>query len=136
VSSPLPSPQDGNRSSFRNVVFSRIPENGKSPKKKTPVILCVIHHRQNCLESTRYIFVYNYRLHTHKYCCWSYGLKIAVRYTSNTTLIIIFMDYTMFYLFCPLEEYAHPSILNVGALCFIALLDFMLKLPLEFTFHL
>jgi hypothetical protein len=27
-----PSPEDGNRSSFRNVVFSRIPDDGKSPK--------------------------------------------------------------------------------------------------------
>jgi hypothetical protein len=39
VSSPPPSPEDGNRSSFRNVVFSRIPDDGKSPKP--PVILCV-----------------------------------------------------------------------------------------------
>jgi hypothetical protein len=31
----------------------------------------------------RYIFVYNYRLHTHKYCCWSHGLKIALRYIGN-----------------------------------------------------
>jgi hypothetical protein len=44
-----PSPEDGKRSSFQNVVFSRIPDNGKSPKN--PVILCVIHHRQNRLES-------------------------------------------------------------------------------------
>jgi hypothetical protein len=36
--------------SFRNVVFPRIPDDGKSPKKT--VILCVIHHRQNRLEST------------------------------------------------------------------------------------
>jgi hypothetical protein len=27
-----PSSEDGNRSSFRNVVFSRIPNDGKSPK--------------------------------------------------------------------------------------------------------
>jgi hypothetical protein len=32
VSSPPPSPEDGNRSSFRNIVFSRIPDDGKSPK--------------------------------------------------------------------------------------------------------
>jgi hypothetical protein len=37
VSSPPPSPEDGNRSSFRNVVFSRIPEDGK--KSKNPVIM-------------------------------------------------------------------------------------------------
>jgi hypothetical protein len=27
-----PSPEDGNRSSIRNIVFSRIPDNGQSPK--------------------------------------------------------------------------------------------------------
>jgi hypothetical protein len=32
MSSPPPSPEDENRSSFRNVVFSRIPDDGKSPK--------------------------------------------------------------------------------------------------------
>jgi hypothetical protein len=32
VSSPPPSPEDGNRSSFRNVFFG-IPDNGKSPEK-------------------------------------------------------------------------------------------------------
>jgi hypothetical protein len=31
-SSPPPSPEDGNRSSFQNVVFSRIPDDRKSPK--------------------------------------------------------------------------------------------------------
>jgi hypothetical protein len=52
VSSPPLSPEDGNRSRFRNVAFSRIPDNGKSPKN--PVILSVIHHRQNRLQSTKY----------------------------------------------------------------------------------
>jgi hypothetical protein len=46
-SSSPPPPEDGNRSSFRNVVFCRIPDDGKSPNN--PVILCVIHHRQNHL---------------------------------------------------------------------------------------
>jgi hypothetical protein len=32
VSSPPPSPEDGNRSSFQNVVFSRISDDGKGPK--------------------------------------------------------------------------------------------------------
>jgi hypothetical protein len=49
MSSPPSSPVDGNRSSFRNVVFSRIPDDGKSPKTQQ---FCVIHHRQNHLEST------------------------------------------------------------------------------------
>jgi hypothetical protein len=33
-------------------LVSRIPDDGKSPKN--PVILSVIHHRQNPLESTKY----------------------------------------------------------------------------------
>jgi hypothetical protein len=84
----------------------------------------------------RYISVYSYKLNTHKYCCWSHRLKFAVRYIGNTILIIIFMDCTMFCLFHPLEEHVHPSILNVGALYFIALLGCMLKFSLEFIFHL
>jgi hypothetical protein len=31
--SPTPSPKDGNRSSFRNVAFFRIPDDRQSPKK-------------------------------------------------------------------------------------------------------
>jgi hypothetical protein len=31
-SSPPPLPEDGNRSSFQNVMFSGIPDDGKSPK--------------------------------------------------------------------------------------------------------
>jgi hypothetical protein len=34
------SPPDGNRSSFRNVMFSRIPDDGKSPKTQK---FCVLH---------------------------------------------------------------------------------------------
>jgi hypothetical protein len=40
VSSPPPSPEDGNRYSFRNVVFSRIPEDGYSPQAQQ---FCVLH---------------------------------------------------------------------------------------------
>jgi hypothetical protein len=50
---PPPSPEDGNRSSFRNVVcfvVSRIPDDGQSPKN--PVIMNIMHHRRNPLEST------------------------------------------------------------------------------------
>jgi hypothetical protein len=38
---------------YETSLFSRIPDDGKSPKP--PVILSVIHHRQNRLESTRLI---------------------------------------------------------------------------------
>jgi hypothetical protein len=43
-----PSPEDGNRCSFRNVVFllPRILDDGKSPKKNR-VILSAIHHRRS-----------------------------------------------------------------------------------------
>jgi hypothetical protein len=34
LSSHPPSPEDGNRSSFRNVVFSTIPDDGKLKKKQ------------------------------------------------------------------------------------------------------
>jgi hypothetical protein len=37
VSSPPPSPEDGNRSSFRNVVLSRIPDDGKVQKPSNSV---------------------------------------------------------------------------------------------------
>jgi hypothetical protein len=42
-----PSPEDGNRPSFRNVVFSSFWNTGRWTKSKNPVILNVIHHRQN-----------------------------------------------------------------------------------------
>jgi hypothetical protein len=41
------SPEDGNRSSFRNVVFSCIYNSRRWTKPTNPVILNVIHHRQN-----------------------------------------------------------------------------------------
>jgi hypothetical protein len=40
----------------------------------------------------------------------------------------------MFGLFCPLEEYGGPSILAVGALCFVVLLGCMLIFSLEFIY--
>jgi hypothetical protein len=75
VSSPPPSLEDGNRSSFRNVVFSRIPDDGKV---QNPVILCIMHHRQNPLESIQYIQLprysnkrvqTNYGMYQHSRCC-------------------------------------------------------------------
>jgi hypothetical protein len=53
VSSP-PSPEDGNRFNFRNVVFSILQNTGRWKKSKNPVILCVIHHRRNRLESSHF----------------------------------------------------------------------------------
>jgi hypothetical protein len=47
-----PSPEDGYRSNFQNVVFSSFLEPPAMEKSKNPVILNVIHHRQNPLEST------------------------------------------------------------------------------------
>jgi hypothetical protein len=43
------SPDDGNRSSLRNVVFA---SSGRWTTSKTPVILSIIRHRQNPLESS------------------------------------------------------------------------------------
>jgi hypothetical protein len=50
----LPSPEDENRSRFRNVVFlsSNSLESGRWTKSENPLILCVIHHRPNPIEST------------------------------------------------------------------------------------
>jgi hypothetical protein len=45
-----PPPDDGNRSSFRNVVFSSFYSTGRWKKSKNPVILTDIHHHQNSLE--------------------------------------------------------------------------------------
>jgi hypothetical protein len=41
------------------------------------------------------------------------------------------MDWAMFGLFRPLEEYVVPPILTVGALCFVIFLGFMLNYSLE-----
>jgi hypothetical protein len=47
-------PEAKNRSRFQKVVISRILDDGKG--KKDPVILCVIHHHQNFLESIILLF--------------------------------------------------------------------------------
>jgi hypothetical protein len=46
-----PSPEDGKRSSFRNVVFSSFSDYRTVDKVQNPVILCVTYHHQNPLES-------------------------------------------------------------------------------------
>jgi hypothetical protein len=46
-----PSLKDGNRSSFLNIVFSSFQNTVRWTKSKNPVILSVIHDRQNALES-------------------------------------------------------------------------------------
>jgi hypothetical protein len=45
------SPEDGNRSNFRNVVFSRVPDDKQNKKLSNPN--CYIYYRQKPLESTR-----------------------------------------------------------------------------------
>jgi hypothetical protein len=45
------SPEDGNRSCFRNVVFSSFLDYRAMNNVQAPVILSVVHHRQNQLES-------------------------------------------------------------------------------------
>jgi hypothetical protein len=47
------SPEEENRSSFRNVVFSSIQNSGPWTTPRNPVILGVTHHRQNPLDSKR-----------------------------------------------------------------------------------
>jgi hypothetical protein len=49
--SPSPSPDDGNRYSFRNVVFSSILNSERWTKSKNPVTLGVMHHREKTSES-------------------------------------------------------------------------------------
>jgi hypothetical protein len=48
-----PSPEVGNRSSFRNVVFSSVLKYRTMNKVQASVILIVVHHRQNPLESNK-----------------------------------------------------------------------------------
>jgi hypothetical protein len=48
----LPWPEDRNRSSFRNVVFSNIRNSGRWTKSGDPVILCCYETSSNPLEST------------------------------------------------------------------------------------
>jgi hypothetical protein len=47
----LPSHEARNRSSFRNVVLSSISNSGRWTKSSNPMILNIIHHRQNPLDS-------------------------------------------------------------------------------------
>jgi hypothetical protein len=54
--------------------------------------------------------------------------------SSSIITIIIFMDSAMLGLFRPLEKYVGPSILTVGALCFVVLLGCMLKFSLAFLY--
>jgi hypothetical protein len=46
----LPSPEDGNRSSFRNIAFSSIYNSGRWTKPRNLVILRVMHLRHNPFE--------------------------------------------------------------------------------------
>jgi hypothetical protein len=52
----FPSPEDGNISSFRSFVLSSICiwNSGRWTKSRNPVILSVIHHRQNPSDSNQY----------------------------------------------------------------------------------
>jgi hypothetical protein len=45
-------PEDVNRSSFRNVVFSGLWKSGRWTKSRSLVVMSVTHHRQNPLECT------------------------------------------------------------------------------------
>jgi hypothetical protein len=65
----IPSPpEDGNRSGFRNVVFSSIWNSGRWTESRSPVILSAIQHRQNPSESTN---VY----------CFGEGVKSILRHS-------------------------------------------------------
>jgi hypothetical protein len=46
-----PLPEDGNKPSFRNAVFSSTYNSSRCTKSRNPVILSVIHHRQNPSDS-------------------------------------------------------------------------------------
>jgi hypothetical protein len=61
----LPSPEDGNRCSFQNAVFSSISNSGGWKKSRNPVILSVTHCPQNPTERIRF--------------CQQRGLKIVIR---------------------------------------------------------
>jgi hypothetical protein len=68
-----PSPENGNRSNFRNVVLSSFSNTGRWTKLKPPVILSVIHHRQNPLEYTRFGRFLFFSIHTRRKCSHSLG---------------------------------------------------------------
>jgi hypothetical protein len=42
-----PSPENGNRSHFQNVVVSGVQNSGRWTESRHPVILSIVHHRQN-----------------------------------------------------------------------------------------
>jgi hypothetical protein len=50
--SPTPSPKVGNRSTFRNVVFLKIQEDGQSPKTKQSRVSYTMSQKKKTLEST------------------------------------------------------------------------------------
>jgi hypothetical protein len=58
----FPSPEDGNRSSFRNVVFflSLFLIPGRWIKSKNPISLKVIHHHQNPIVTKEGLILYDY----------------------------------------------------------------------------
>jgi hypothetical protein len=59
VGAPL-SPEDGNRSSFRNVVFPCLWNSGRWTKSRNVVVMSVTHHGQNpleCIKKFRIIIV-------------------------------------------------------------------------------
>jgi hypothetical protein len=56
--SPI-SPEDGNRSSFRNVVFSSFYNTGRWAKSENSVIWSPIYRCQNPLKSTSPVSLYN-----------------------------------------------------------------------------
>jgi hypothetical protein len=70
------SPEEGNRSSFRNAVFSSFENTVRWTLSKTPTILSVIHHRQNPMEYAGFLMK-NYTQ------TWTY-LRIIIIYTNSS----------------------------------------------------
>jgi hypothetical protein len=91
------SSEDGNRSSFRNVVFFSILYNTWGwTMAKTPVIPNIIHHRQNRLKSTRCNgFADKYR-------------RVCVRSRHNTQRTLCWAS-TVTYLFLVLTSRPYPN---------------------------
>jgi hypothetical protein len=55
-------------------------------------------------------------------------------HTLINVIITTIMHKAMFGIFCPLEEYVGPSILTVGALCFVVLVGHVYTFSLEFIY--
>jgi hypothetical protein len=55
--SPTPSSEDGNRSSFRNVVFFRIPDDGQNTKRTVILSATCIHQGQDPSECNHSAFL-------------------------------------------------------------------------------